>query len=543
MTLPIGKPGRENLGDAKPRDPLSLGIILITVAETIGGVAIGFEAAALVGALALGTAVVGASFAMSKTMGAKQQGAGETGVGSVNNPGQRATVRQPAPSVRRAYGNCEIGGALSFTDDKIAGYLVVQWLLSDRRLSRIRHVKIGTNVVPFAELVTGEIMEPLAPFGGMTDTDYSNALRISIGEGRPDQEVDPLLLELYPTLGDSFRQRGIARMTGEFFYGGDDEIFRTRWGGGNIPNLLLGVSGSPVYNPADPTQRYVRDWSDRDDVQDAMRSWKFSRVASLIQADWGGDPLGIAIAPDRIRWDEVAKAAEFDGETIYNRDGSASIRYPLDGLVTMDQDPRTIMEAMLTANRGFFVTMRGRGWVQSSRPLEPVFTITDDDLIEGFRFRDDQSIRDVTNIVRTKIPAVDRQDQDVDIPVLRRQDLIDEDQQELAFAPRLPFTTEHATGQRLAYQFLEESRLPRSGSYKVKNRRGALGLAVGQCVRIWSRRLPRMNGLYIIMDMGDSTTMDFVTMTLKEYDPEIARRYTASQNEQDFDPPPELEAA
>src|SRR5262249_47393812 len=151
-----------------------------------------------------------------------------------------------------------------------------------------------------------------------------------------------------------------------------------------------------------------------------------------VQADWLGWPGGVNFPPDRIDWDRIAESASFDEIPVTNKDGTVRKRHAIDGVVTLDQSPRTVMEALLTANRGFCVQHQGRGFILSSQPRTPTFTITEADMVGDFEFRDDKPTRDLVNRVTTKFSANDREYQDTDGPVLDRPDLQELDGQILA---------------------------------------------------------------------------------------------------------------
>lgn len=527
-----------------PRDPFTIGAAIVTALSSATGVVLAAEAfilaSTIVGTVAVGGLIAGAQFALSKTLsdkGTSGFGAGGVPVAGINAPEVRGSVRQSDPSQRIIYGQGEFGGAVSFLDDSKPPNLYLQLLMSARKISALNYLKIGANLVPFREFGMNQILEPIGPETA-DDPDYEGGLRMSFRPGDYDQTVDQLLADAFPNLtaDGNFRQRAIASAMYEFDYGANRDEFEERWGLVSVPNPLLGVDGAPVYDPRDAAQRYPTDWNDIDDVLDAMATWQFRREAALVQGDWLGYPDGINLRPDRIRWDEIAKAADFDGESVSDKSGTVRMRHPIDGIVLLNQKPRTVMEAMLTANRGFVVQSRGRGWVASCRPRKPRFTLTDKDLAGGFRFRNEKGKRDVINQITARIPSEDRENKDIDIPVLKRPDYEAQDGELLAQTVRLPYTREHSTAQRLAFQYVEESRLPRALSVRVPIRRG-LGIEIGDVGTIDSRIYPRMNAEYTVEEIGFLQDFSAMVLNLVEYDSTIARRWNPQEHEQDFTPP------
>lgn len=506
-----------------PRDPLSIGIALITAAEAVGGVAIGFEAAALVGSVALGAAVVGANFALNSLLAPKVSGDQGLG-GGINAPDVRGNIRQSAPSQQVVYGETRKGGAMFFFNDDTPPYLYMGFLISARRISEFTSVIIGDNVIPFPQGSNNTILAPVSAPGQFYVTASGTRLLACFRDGSASQSIDTLLHTYFTNLDSGFRQRGIATATFRCTYGDDRNDFERLWGQVSIPSPLVNVKGAPVYDPRDPTQ-------DRNDET----TWRYSNNASLVQADWLRQPYGVNFPADRIDWDAIAEAAEYDDELVGNADGTFSKRHTINGVVTLDQKPRTIMEAMLTANRGFVVQSRGRGWVASSKPRDAVATIHDGLIIGGFELRDDKAKRDTVNTVRVRIGASDREYQEIDGPVLQRDDLIAADGEQLDITVRLPFTTDHRAAQRLAKQYLEESRLPRALTCLVKVTAKTLKIEIGDCVNVYFRApFTRANGTYTVDDFSILADFSGIQLSLTEYDASIASDWHPETDEQSF---------
>jgi hypothetical protein len=508
-----------------PREPISIGIALITAVEAVTTVAIGFEVAAAVGYVALGAAVIGANYALAAINKPKPSDPTASGIGSaitINSPQARGNVQQSAPIQRWIYGSVRAGGAVSFIDDSMPPYLYLQTLLSARQISGIRGLHISVNDIKLSSFAFDQVLQPLAVDGQVYIKDGVSRLSMAFGAGRDDQAICPLLKTDFPNLDDSFRQRGTARATFRFKFGDDVDDFQRMWGQGvSIPSPLLDIDGMPVYDPRDPAQRYPTDWRDAEDVAEAMATWKFrrngrdvGRTAALVQADWLGHPDGVNHPAGRIRWDEIARAADFDEER----------GHTIDGEVTLDQNPRTVMEAMLTANRGFVVQGRGYGWVMSSQPREPVITIDDDLLLGGFEFQADRFKSELANTVRSRFSSADREYQDVDGPVVARDDLIDADGEVFTKTVRMPFTSDSDQVQILANQYLDEARLKRSLVCNIKLRAIADGVREGEVVRVFSRNFPQINADYSIEKIGFLDDLSGLSLGLREYDASISTR-------------------
>jgi len=245
-------------------------------------------------------------------------------------------------------------------------------------------------------------------------------------------------------------------------------------------------------------------------------------------------PLGMAFPSDRVDWDRIAKAADFDDEPVALRDGTYQRRHEIHGVVTLKgQNTDDVMTGMLTANRGFAVQAKGKGWVQSSQPQDPVLTIDDGMLLKGFEFRINRQKRDLVNAVSTEFSSSDREYQQIQGPLLEQTDLETLDGEQLLSAIQLPFTSDYRAAERISKQFLLESRLERAITLPAVSLR-ALGLVPGQCVKVWSKIFSQMNGLFTANPIGMLGDFSGMSMTLNEYDPSIATNWDANADEKPF---------
>lgn len=501
------------------QDPVSIGIALITGFEAVTGAAVGFTAASLVGSIAIGATVLGANYALA-AINKPKTGSGIGAATAINSPEARGNIQQSAPIQQWAYGEVRKGGAVFFLDDSKPPFLHLGLLLSGRQISGIRGIHIGINDIALPSFAFDLPLIPLDVDGQVYIKGGNSRLVMAFGAGRDDQALDPILANDFTSLDTSFRQRGIARAMFRFQFGDDTEDFQKMWGQGvSIPSPLIDLAGMPLYDPRDPSQRYPLDWRDAEDVADAMATWKYERdakrvgrTAALAQADWLGHPDAVNYPVNRIRWDEIARAADFDEER----------GHYIDGVVSLDQSPRTVMEAMLTANRGFMVQDRGYGWTSSSQPRDPVITIDDNMLMGGFEFQCDRAKADLVNEVRNRFSAAEREYQDVDGPVLTREDLIDVDGETFAKTVRLPFTSSSDAVQILSNQYLDEARLPRSLTCTIKVKAIGDDVGPGKIARVDSRIYPQMNGDYSIESLGMLDDFSGLPISLREYDRDIS---------------------
>ncbi len=524
-----------------PREPISLsiGIAAITAAETVTGVAIGFELASTVGSVLIGGALLGLNFALAKTQPDQPTGglAGDS-VADINSPKSRGSIRQGAAPQRRIYGRMAVGGVWNFYDDSTPPYQYLQLSLARGRISAIRAITINNQRIVFTGGTPFDtILDPLEVEG----QGYVGKLKACFRQGLADQAIDPLLTTYFPPSGTApddivfdssglnvvnlpttYRQRGVATASFRAQYGADQDEYEALWGHVAFIDPIIEVDGHPLFEPRDPHCN-IDDESTYKFTYDGRET---GRNPSLIQANWLTQPYGGRLRTDQIRLDELADAANFDDEIVHDRDGNPRIRHQADGMVLLNDNPRQVTEALLTANRAWIVNSRGRvGWVPA-KPYDPTVTITEADLRGGFEFQDSAAKRDIFNRVRTRFTPPEKQYTEDDGPVNDRADLrTAEDADELLDTTvRLPFTTDQRAVQWLSQQFLDESRKGKTLNIPaLEASPRLLRLKIGDVVRVqMRRRYTEINGIYQIRQDGYSPDFSTLSWQLREYDKTIS---------------------
>lgn len=500
--------------------PQAVAVVLGNIALGLtAGASLATSAAAFSFATALGSALGSVALVAGPSLIIRAfSGRGAGGSSAPNSPEVRGNSRQAIPSQRVIYGYVRVGGAVFFLDDSKPPYLYLGLMLSKRRITNVFQTYVGTNPVEFDTVAENTISSTVtAPYrsGGGTVRLFQ-----CFRDGDPDQVMDAILAADFPNLDAEFRQRGIATMMMKFRFGPNAEEHQAIWGNVQIPNVLFDVAGAPVYDPRDPTQ----DMDDED-------TWKFSNNAALVQADYLRQPYGGRQPTSKMRWDEIALAADYDDSLVGIADGTLQRRYTIDGVITLNQIPVDVMGAMLQANRGFVVQHNGRMWVTSSRPQDPVMTIHDNMLVGKIDFRGSAPKKSLVNKVRTRFVAPDREYQIVDGPVLESTELETEDGEVLEAPISLSFTREHQRAQRIAYAYRQDSRLGKSISCQVSL--DALGLRAGLVVKFWSVLFPMMNGIYFIEETLFAEDFSSIQLVLNEYDKDIDASWLPSM-EQEF---------
>lgn len=523
------RPSPENLLRA---EPISIGTAILAF--------IGVTGAPTALAWAVGaTVLVGASIAVNYAASALTRRSTGGALASsaavdqgLNSQAIKYNERQAIPSKRIIYGTVQVGGALFFEEVK-PPYLTMGHLLCAEQITAFRRVWLGTTEIVFASLSPGMVLTPLAVVG---QPDYPNRLKLSVRLGSTTQTIDPLLAADFLSLDASFRQRGIATAVLRYHYGTDFNEYTALWGQSSRPNPLFLVDGIAVPDPRIPS--HILDWDpdDPDSVAAAKASWSFSNTAALVQTHYLTQRYGGRIRPQRIDWDKVARAADWDDGLIGCNDGTLIKRHTIDGVVTLNQPPSTVIAGMLKANRGFVLQSAGMVWTSSSPPRSAIGTIHDGLLTGPLDYRAARPKRDLVNRVKLRFIADDREYQFVDGPVLTRSDLRIADGELLDGTLELPFTRDHRRAQRLEKAFLENNRIGRYLTCRcdVQLLAQLSDELAGNCVNFDSVLFPKANGLYLCTDWGFADNFSSLDLILVEYDPSIETAYNCNADEQPF---------
>lgn len=526
-------PSPENLLRA---EPVSLGTLILA---GIGITGTSAAVAGVVGGAVLIAASVGVNYALSaltrKSTGGTQQTTADAPQ-ALNSAAIKYNERQAIPSKRIIYGSAQVGGALFFERVK-PPYLYMGHLICAKAITGFRKMWLGTTELAFASLAPGAAVAPLAVVG---QPNYPARLLASFGLGAASQTIDPLLAANFTALDSSFRQRGIARAVLRYHYGADFNEYTALWGQGSRPNPLFLVDGVAVPDPRNPA--HILDW-DPDDaasVAAAEASWSWSNNAALVQGHYLTQRYGGRIRPYRMRWDRVAEAADWDDGLIARADGTMIRRHTIDGVVTLNQPPSTVIAGMLKANRGFVLQSGGKVWPSSSLPRKPIGTIHDRLLTGPVDYRGAKPKRDMVNRLKMRFVAADREYQLADGPVLDRADLRSADGELLDGTLELPFTMDTGTvtrAQRLQKAFVANARLGR----QISCRCDVLLLAeiedelVGNCLNFDSELFAQANGIYECTQWGFAdTNFSSIDLVLVEYDASIEANWNAPADEKPF---------
>lgn len=505
------------------RDPISGAIAL----QALLGSSALFTAEA--GVLALGTIGAIGSFAASTalTIGLSYAAQalltkGASSRTAVNSEQSRYSTRQTVPPKRYVYGQAYVGGALFF-EKVVPPYLYHGYLIAEGPIEGIDAIFIGSNELSFPSGMTPNTI--LTPGGVVGQPAYNDRLKVSVRLGEDDQAVDPLLLDGFPDIGSEFRQPGIATIVLRYDFGADQDEFISLWGNNPYPNAFFLIKGRKIYVHGKPGH-------DKNDSS----TWEYNNIAANVQADYLRADFGGRISTNRINWDKVKEAADYDAGLIGTLSGEYLPRHTIDGLVSLDQSPSDVLSGMLSANRGFVLQAGGLTWPSSSKPLDPVLTIYDSLLVGGIQYQAGKPKRELRNSIKSRFIAKEQSYSLIDGPTLTRDDYVTADGELLEGTLSLPFTIDYRRVERLQKAYLDSSRLGRTITVSVSLL--ALGQAtdeiIGSPIRIDSLLFPQANGIYQVTNVSFADNFASINITAAEYEKDIETNFIPSVDETAF---------
>ena len=424
--------------------PVVLGVVALGgAAIAAGGVAAAFAATGLVG--------FAASFGASMLLSAAAQALMPTPkLGQMALNARTVTVREPVMPREIVYGRVRKGGVIVFLhatgkEDKDLHLVVV--------LAGHPVRSIGAIYFEGQEAVSAS---------GTAQGRWAGKLSVQKRLGSHDQTAFPGLVAAAPALWTpAHRLAGCAALYLRLTY--DPDAFP-----GGIPNITADVEGKDdIYDPRSDSSGY-------------------SENAALCVADYMAHPvygIGAAIgAPDGLEIPSLIEAANICDEAVALANGGQEARYACNGVVSLSETPKTIIEAMLTAMAGHCLWQAGQWKIRAGAYRIPTATLSAEDLREGGMVLTTRQTRASNfNAVRGQFVSPENDWQPDDFPAVTSDVYRAEDGGEQIWRDiALPFTTSAAMAQRLAKIELERAR--RQMRLKLCGKLKALRVAAGDTV-------------------------------------------------------------
>lgn len=231
-----------------------------------------------------------------------------------------------------------------------------------------------------------------------------------------------------------------------------------------IAAIYLSLAADPDVYPSGIPNVTV-DVEGKDDIYDPRTGLTgYSENAALCLADYLAHPYyglnAVVGAADGTNAAQLAAAANICDEVVLRAGGTTERRYTCNGVITLDQTPKTIIEAMLSAMAGTAAWQAGQWYIQPGGYVTPALTLTDDDVAgDGFTLQTRVSRAENFNGVRGQFVSPENDWQPDDFPAYASATYLAEDGGERAWADiTLPFTISSSAAQRLAKIRLERQR-------------------------------------------------------------------------------------
>lgn len=398
--------------------------------------------APLVGSLVFGSAIEGAVFAALHPifMGLLTRVGGMILLGAVSRAlmptmqsNRTVTVREPVHARDIVYGRTRKGGTIVFlhTTGKAPSYGTGTSLL---------HLVVVLSVGPIQSIGAVYFDGVLAvDAAGVAQGRWAGLVTIDKRLGDPNQTAFAgLIAAAGGKWTSAHRLRGVAAAYLRLEYNSD--AFP-----GGIPNIAFDIAGK----------------SDVLDPRTGLRG--YSENPALCLADYMSlSPYGLGTsigAEGGTTSADLIEAANICDETVSLSGGGTEPRYTLNGVITLSDSPKTLIEAMLTAMAGAALNPDGSWRIRAGAYRTPTVTLTPDEARGPMKLTTRVSRQDNFNAVRGKFVSPENDWQPDDFPAWTSATYQAEDNGEQVWSDiTLPFTISSSMAQRLAKIHLERRR-------------------------------------------------------------------------------------
>lgn len=367
--------------------------------------------------------------------------------------GRNLTVRQPVMPRDVIYGTVRKGGTIVYIDvtGSKSQYLDLVIVLATHRIKQLGGIYFNGQMV-FAPGSTTAVLQ------------YAGFAEIEQRLGNPaDPSLTILTQQSAGKWTSAHRLRGCAHVWIRLKY--DADVYPS-----GIPNITFDIAGkSDIYDPRTGLSGYTSNAA-------------LCVADYMANATWG---IGAAIgADDGIDTATLIAAANVCDEVVAKVGGGTERRYSCDGVVTLSQSPKTVIEAILTSMAGMCGWQSGQWQLFAGAYRTPTITLTDDDIADGgFQLTTRVSQADNFNAVRGQFISPENDWQPDDFPSYESAVYLAEDSGERKYTDiNLPFTTSASMAQRLAKIRLERQR--RQMTVALTGKLTAWRVAVGDVVNL-----------------------------------------------------------
>lgn len=334
---------------------------------------------------------------------------------------------------------------------------------------------------------------------GKPSGEYGGMLRWWWKDGATDQAADPTLVDTFQEWTANHRLRGIAYAVVRMTH--DREVFKN----GMPKNIQFDVKGKSVYDP-----------------RTGETKWTSNPALNL--ADYLTSTDGLGIPYEEIDEEHLIASADVCDQVPDNYVSSlCEGRYSCNGVIELSQSRSNIIELLVGSMAGALVWSESKFFIFAGAPLQPVATITTNQVAGNMTVTPSSSIDQTFNTVKGTFLDGFSDYVFNDFPPVTAQSYLEQDGEVLVRDIQLPLTISSLTAQRLATVFLRRERL--GESVVLECDWSVFNLSVWDVVNVtieplgWENRQFQITRWAFRLPTNDSP--GGVTLELREYHPDI----------------------
>ena len=436
MKTPFNVLRHVNQWEMAPRDPVTIGSAILTQlgATTL---AASVFVSGVVGYLATTAITSWALSALAPDIG---------GIGG--SRGLMVNATDPAAPHDIVYGAVRKGGIRTY----------VEATGTENKFLHMILVLAGHELEAIDDIYLDDEIATVDASGFVTSGDWNSKVRIKKHRGN-ETVADSLLLSESNQITANFVGNGIAYLYIRLEY--DQDAFAN-----GVPLITAKVRGRKVYDPRSASTAYTAN-------------------AALVVRDY--ITAGFGLADSAVDDLAFAASANVSDEAIALEGGGTEPRYEINGVVSSDMSPRTIVSRMMSSCGGTLFWGQGKFQLHVGYYSNPVKTFTLDDLRGAISLDTRVGARDNFNRVVGTFADVEVDYITSDFPPIESSVFLAEDNGvENTLDMQLPLTTSGSAAQRLAKMTLFRAReqMTLSAEFGLE----AFGVQVGDVVAFTNER-------------------------------------------------------
>jgi hypothetical protein len=409
------------------------------------------------------------------------------------------TVKQSIQPWRVLYGKVgKIGGVLTFwersSDNKFT-HIIVE--TAAHQITAFDEVYLDDKLVSFSSGGAGNYDPATGDYAGFVWRE------LCLGDPADSSQPFPkLAAELPAKWTSAHKSQGIAKIHLKFNL--DPKKFPN-----GLPNPRFTIRGKPVLDTRTGITAY-------------------SNNAALVARDWATWSIGLKIDPANFPDAYTNAAANVCDESVplsSGNGGGTEHRYEANGSFTTADDPKNVMEGLLSAMMGDLVPV-GKEWrLYAGAWRAPSVTIAEGDFRGELSWNALGNPDETFNAVKGVFVSPGNNWQSSDFPAVTNSTYEAEDGRRIFKDISLPFTTSPTMAQRLAMIVLKEGRQQGTGALPLKLK--LLDVAAPDNIQVnftafgWSGKYLKVNRSRISSEQGKRRPRYGMDFEVKETDPSI----------------------